>query len=401
MGTLNKETQDYIIAHIHEDVKKLALQSAKSGVDLHSALQQIEGYQTAAKKLPSWTKHTGIIYPPRISMEQCSSEKTAIYKQNVVKRILTENASDGDGIFMDLTGGFGIDFSFIAPLFKHAVYMERQEHLCQIAKHNFNLLGLSHAEILNIDSSAHPASWPNAICCYIDPARRDQQGQKTIAIEDCEPNLIELQQHLQDKAEHCLIKLSPMLDIQKAIRSLKNIAEVHAVSVQNECKELLLVINRKSPEEITFHCVNIDTLTTDFTFTRAEEDATDCHIANQLGHFLYEPNASIMKCGGFKTLATRYRLKKLHPHSHLYTSDERIDNFPGRTFSIVSEYGFGKQDLKNLQSKVKQANLTIRNFPSTVADLRKRLKLKEGGEYYLFATTTIDEKHILILCRKA
>lgn len=401
MRILNQETQDYILAHIHDDVKKLALQSVRSGVDLRLVLQQIEGYQTATRKLPSWTERTGIIYPPRISMEQCSSEKTAVYKQDVVKRILSGDVRDGHGTFMDLTGGFGIDFSFIAPLFKRAVYMERQEHLCQIAKHNFNLLGLSHAEILNIDSSADPASWPDVTCCYIDPARRDRQGQKTVAIEDCEPNLIELQQHLLEKAEHCLIKLSPMLDIQKAIRSLKNIAEVHAVSVQNECKELLLVINKEVPEEISFHCVNIDTHTTEFSFTRAEEDATDGNIANELGLFLYEPNASIMKCGGFKTLATRYGLKKLHPHSHLYTSEKRVNNFPGRTFSIVSEYGFGKQELKSLQSEVKQANLTIRNFPSTVAELRKRLKLKEGGNHYLFATTVTGERHILILCRKA
>ena len=397
---IDQNTKDFILAHINDDVKKLAFRSTANDVDIRRALQQIEGYQTAIKKLPSWTKHTDIIYPPRLSMEQCSSERTAVYKQDLVKRILSENTSVSNEVFMDLTGGFGIDFSFIAPLFKKAVYMERQEELCRIAQHNFKVLGLSHAEVLNIDSSLQPDEWPDASCCYIDPARRDTQGQKTVAIEDCEPNLISLQEALHKKTGFCLVKLSPMLDIQKALRSLKNVAEVHAVSVQNECKELLLVITKETPHEPIYHCVNLDNQTTDFSFVPSEESYAQCDIADRLGHYLYEPNTSIMKCGGFKSLSERYGVKKLHPHSHLYTSEEKVTNFPGRSFAITSVYGFNKQDIKQLLSKISQANITIRNFPGTVADLRKRLKLKEGGEHYLFATTSLD-KHLLILCNKA
>ena len=302
---------------------------------------------------------------------------------------------------MDLTGGFGIDFSFLAPLFDRAVYMERQPELCRIAAHNFKTLGLAQAEIRETDSSLSPDEWPDATCCFVDPARRDTVGRKTVAIEDCEPDLSILQEAIRRKAAFSLIKLSPMLDIRTALRTLAHVAEVHAVSVQGECKELLLIMTRQKPEKTACHCVNLGTEDPTFTFTLTEEEEAACTYSDMPGRFLYEPNASVMKCGGFRSLATRYGLRKLHPNSHLYTSDHSCKDFPGRAFAIEDCCGFGKKELKGLLNGLGQANLTVRNFPDTVAGLRKRLKLKEGGNAYLFATTLSDGRHVLLRCRKA
>lgn len=398
---LDEKTQDFIRTHQEEDVRRLALKPAPKNVDLRMALQQIEGWQTARRKLPSWAERDGILYPPRLPMEQCSSEQTARYKQALVKRLLDNNGTEAPHTLMDLTGGFGIDFSFLAPLFDRAVYMERQPELCRIAAHNFKTLGLAQAEIRETDSSLSPDEWPDAACCFVDPARRDTAGRKTVAIEDCEPDLSILQEAIRRKAAFSLIKLSPMLDIRTALRTLAHVAEVHAVSVQGECKELLLVMTRQKTEKTACHCVNLDTEAPTFTFTLTEEEEAACTYSDTPGRFLYEPNASVMKCGGFRSLATRYGLRKLHPNSHLYTSDHSCRDFPGRTFAIEDSCGFGKKELKGLLNGLRQANLTVRNFPDTVAGLRKRLKLREGGNAYLFATTLADGRHVLLRCRKA
>ena len=326
---LDEKTQDFIRTHREEDVRRLALKPAPENVDLRMALQQIEGWQTARRKLPSWAERDGILYPPRLPMEQCSSEQTARYKQALVKRLLDNDGTETPHTLMDLTGGFGIDFSFLAPLFDRAVYMERQPELCRIAAHNFKTLGLAQAEIRETDSSLSPDEWPDAACCFIDPARRDTVGRKTVAIEDCEPDLSILQEAIRRKAAFSLIKLSPMLDIRTALRTLAHVAEVHAVSVQGECKELLLVVTRQKPEKTACHCVNLDTEAPTFTFTLTEEEEVACTYSDTPGRFLYEPNASVMKCGGFRSLATRYGLRKLHPNSHLYTSDHSCKDFPG------------------------------------------------------------------------
>lgn len=393
---LNKETKDFIKVHRHDDIRRLALTSAPNGVDLKFAIQQIEGRQLAEKKLPNWAENDALIFPPRLSMEQCSSEQTAIYKRDIIQRLCSGKTDK----FTDLTGGFGIDFSFIAPIFGSATYMERQSVLCNIAQHNFSALGFTHTKVIETDSSAHPEQWEEVDCIFIDPARRDAQGRKTIAIEDCEPNLVELQDSIREKALFCLIKLSPMLDIHQALRSLQNISEVHAVSVQGECKELLFVMTRVEQESTIFHCANLGKETQTFIFTHKEEQNASCQYTAYPETYLYEPNASVMKCGGFQSIASRYNLRKLHPSAHLYTSSELIEDFPGRAFVIEDYTGFGKQELKNLLHDTKKANLTIRNFPSSVSELRKRLRIKEGGDCYLFATTTAEGEHILIKCRK-
>ena len=223
---------------------------------------------------------------------------------------------------------------------------------------------------------------------------------KTVAIGDCEPDLAALQEAIRRRSRFCLVKLSPMLDIGEALRALPHTAEVHAVSVQGECKELLLVMTRTTPEHVAFHCVNLDSGQPEFCFTPAEEEQAACSWAETPGRFLYEPNPSLMKCQPFRCLAARYGLRKFHPNSHLYTADEWRENFPGRTFVVEAACGFGKRELRDMLKDLRQANLTVRNFPATVATLRQRLKLKEGGDTYLFATTTADGHHVLLRCHK-
>lgn len=397
---LNEETYRYIQTHRNEDVRQLALKPAPEQVDLRMALQQIEGWQTALHKLPSWATADRLLFPPRISMEQCSSEATARYKQQTLRRLLHLKENEKSGLFIDMTGGFGIDFSFLAPLFSRAVYMERQSVLCRIASHNFKVLGLKHAEVCETDSSLHPEQLPECDCCFIDPARRDTAGRKTVAIEDCEPDLTVLQDSLRQKARITLVKLSPMLDIPTALKTLRHISEVHIVSVLGECKELLLAMTQDTPQDTVCHCVNLETSQPDFTFTLSGENASTCRYAELPMQYLYEPNASVMKGKGFQSLATSYGMEKLHPNSHLYTSEEPCPDFPGRIFRIEVYAGFGKKEQKALLGGIRQANLTVRNFPNTVAELRKRLKLKEGGDTFLFATTLSDGTHVLIRCRK-
>lgn len=400
---INEETQAFIRDHCHDDVRKLALKRAPEGVDLRQALQQIEGRQMAEKKLPSWTEKDGLWFPPRLSMEQCSSEQTARYKRELVVRLLCLDEGDLAGTMADFTGGFGIDFSFLAVLFRRAVYMERQSELCRIARHNFKILGLDMAEVCEGDSSECPQEWQEAALYYIDPARRDVAGRKTVAIEDCTPDLTLLQDDMLGKARFCLVKLSPMLDIHAALRSLKHVCEVHAVCVQGECKELLLVMSaHQAADSVAYHCADIGSegKVKSLVFTEKEEREASCNYVAEVGCYLYEPNAAILKCGGFRVLAVRYGLCKLHPNSHLYTSDVLCKDFPGRVFRVERVSGFGKQELGEMLKGIPKANLAVRNFPETVVVLRKRLHLKEGGDIYLFATTLNDGRRVMIRCRK-
>ena len=398
---MNGQTLDFIQRNRLGDVRELALKKAPEGVELPLALQQIEGWQTARRKLPSWTEKEELWYPPRLSMEQCSSEQTALYKRDVIKRLLQLADGETGGTMMDLTGGFGIDFSFMAPLFTRAVYMERQAVLCRIARHNFDVLQLKQAEVCETDSATHPEEWPDADLCFIDPARRDGAGHKTVAIADCTPDLTRLQEAIRQKARLSLIKLSPMLDTKAALHALRGIQEVHAVCVQGECKELLLVMSREDHTPTTFHCANIEAEgTSSFVFTVEEETNALCTYADTPGRYLYEPNAAILKCGGYRSLSARLGLQKLHPNSHLYTSDHLCTSFPGRTFRIEAISDFGKKELRQALQGLSRANLTVRNFPATVADLRKRLRLQEGGDIYLFATALNNGLHALIRCRK-
>ena len=390
---LSPETLRFIEENARADVRSLALQAKKyPQVDMAMAVVQIAGRQIAEAKVPSWHQVEGLLYPKHLSMEQCSSEATAIYKAGLV---------EGE-TFADLTGGFGIDCSFLSRKFKQADYVERQSELCELAKHNFPLLGLSIG-VHNEDGVEYLKQMQPVDCLFLDPARRDGHGGKTVAISDCEPDVSALEDLLVEKAQTVMIKLSPMLDLSLALKALRFVKEVHIVSVNNECKELLLILQKlKSASEIIIHCEQI-TGTGEhqhYTFTQEQERTSDCPLATEVGAYLYEPNASILKAGAYRSLTQTYGVKKLHTSSHLYTSSHLVEDFPGRRFRVEAVSGFGKKELKDFLQGLEKANLTIRNFPSSVAELRKRLKLKEGGEDYLFATTLVDESKVLIKCKK-
>lgn len=395
--TLDDTTLRFIEEHRHDDVRRLALQTGRfPDVDVPQALVQIAGRQAAEVKVPSLAAVTGVLYPPHLSMEQCSSEATARYKASLV---------EGDSL-TDLTGGFGIDCCFLSRHFRHVTYVERQASLCQLARHNFPLWGVPHVQV----ECAEAADWLQTMDAtdwiFLDPARRDQAGGKTVAISDCEPNLLDLEEQLLQKAPHLLVKLSPMLDGGQACAELRHVRELHIISVGGECKELLLILERGAlldPTDVEIHAVNLlpDGRTHSLCFTRRSEQDAPCQYAAMPEAYLYEPHASLLKGGAFRTLSHRYQVKKLHPNSHLYTSDTFCPDFPGRTFQVEAFAGFGKRDLKALLSGLRQANLTIRNFPSSVADLRRRLHLADGGDTYLFATTLSGEHKVLLRCRKA
>lgn len=448
----HQDTWDFIRKHAQDDVRKLALKRPTNpNVDLKEALVQIEGYQTARKKLPLWAENPQLVYPPRISMEQCSSETTALYKQQVVRRLL--QGLSGPLSMADMTGGFGIDFSYLAPLFDRAYYIEQQEILCRIAKHNLKVLGLKQAEVLHGDGVERMPEQAPLTLVFIDPARRDQQGKKTVALSDCTPDLSAIQERIRSCSRFCMAKLSPMLDIHQALQELKGVIEVHVVSVDNECKELLLILasgetentteiatagkrqetdgnlasetdkteeavanklenastssiseqsNVKKPAETRIFCVNLQKGEQQtFEYTAQEEASAEAVYTDQPGAYLYEPNTSLLKAGAYKCLCARFGVRKLHPNSHLYTSDTLCADFPGRRFRVTGSRTFSKQDLKQIARDIPQANITIRNFPSTVQELRKKLKIKEGGDRYLFVTTLKNEQHIILECLKA
>lgn len=397
--TLTEETLQFIRLHRIDDVRSLALQAGRHpGVNMPAAVTQIAGWQAARTKIPTWAATDGILYPPHLSMEQCSSELTADYKAAIVAQAGGERHS-----LTDLTGGFGIDFSALAAEFERADYVERQEILCELARHNFPLLGLKHATVHQADATEYlqgmePVSW-----LFLDPARRDGHGGKTVAIADCEPDVAQLEPLLLAKAGRVLLKLSPMLDLAQALHTLKHVVQAHVVAVGGECKELLLVLAADAalhPDEVPICCVNLPAAANVFTFSRQEEQNAPCIYADAPRAYLYEPHAALLKAGAFRSLASIYKVEKLHPNSHLYTSDTPVEGFPGRTFRIDGWGGFGKREVKELLKGEKKANLTVRNFPASVAELRKRLKLSEGGNIYLFATTLADGQKVLIRCSK-
>lgn len=388
---MNKATKDFIREHADADVRQLALQAKKNPeVDLTYALEQIAGRQKAKMKLPSWAKIDEMVYPPHISMEQCSSELTAKYKAEIVPC---------GNCLVDLTGGFGVDFSFIAKKFKHAVYVERQNHLCAIASENFRLLGLDNAEVVNADGIDYLHQMDHADLVFIDPARRDDHGGRTYGIADCTPNVLEVMDELMQKTDMLLLKLSPMLDWRKAVRDLGGASEVHIVSVDNECKELLIMVSH-DVQPIKVVCVNLLSNGERDVFEFDDTESTPMHQKISSKTYLFEPNASIMKAGCFDEIQARFPVAQLDNNSHLFVSDHEITDFPGRRFKIEHVTSMNKRELKEALTGIDRANITVRNFPVSVAELRKKLKLKDGGDVFIFATTVAKEGHQLFICRK-
>lgn len=386
MIEVNQSTLDYIRQHADEDVRQLALRGHKCpDVDLQYALEQIAGRQKARTKLPSWAAIDGIVYPPHLSMEQCSSEVTARYKASIAGK---------GALFVDLTAGFGVDMALISQGFQKAVHVERQPQLCAISSENFRLLGLNHIEVVCGDGVAYLHTMRHADLLFIDPARRDVHGGRTYDISDCTPNVLEILDEMLEKADRVMIKLSPMLDWRKAVADLGKVNEVHIISVDNECKELLLILS-KTKKPLRVFCVNNDEC-----FEVVEGISSQPRPLPQDMRYLYEPNASVMKAGCFDLIEQRFGVVQLERNSHLFVSDKEISGFPGRQFLIEKRTSMNKRELKAALADVDQANITVRNFPMSVAELRKRLKLKEGGDVYIFATTISDEGHQLLVCRK-
>jgi len=451
---MNQATQDFIRQHQDDDVRQLAFLGSKyPEVDMPFALDQIRGRKMARVKLPRWASLEGIIYPPHISMEQCSSESTALYKAELAARLLglpasssgIEMKAENEIEFVDLTGGFGVDFSYIAArLGVKSMYVERQAHLCEAAKENFERLGLKNAIVKNGDGievlhsflpkKDDAASADDSLgiiygqplsllktklglkLIFIDPARRDDAGNKVVSLKDCTPDVTVLQEEMLSKADYVIIKLSPMLDWHRAISELSHVREVHIISVNNECKELLLVLSARNMGDmeassadgevkhagnLRIYCVND---AQSFVCNELDMESSPVRIAPPVleeMQYLYEPNASLMKAGCFCVLSERYGARMLSKNSHLFVSREPIAAFPGRSFRIIAISSFNKKELKRHLSGITKANIATRNFPLSVAELRKRLKLKDGGETYIFATTLSDESHVLVITEKA
>jgi len=399
-------TQEFITQNLNADIRELALRHAgRTDIDLPYALDQIAGRRTAQTKLPLWAATDGIIYPPHISMEQCSSEQTAMYKAEVAQRLIAElpvppALPTPQRTLIDLTGGFGVDFSFLAPMFDKAVYIERQSHLCDLSQHNMAALGVTQAETVCGDCAQIIGEISHATLIYADPARRSASGGRTFAISDCTPDVLAMKETLLDKADFTMLKLSPMLDWRKAAADMgSHVGEVHIVSAGNECKELLLIMSRKFTGLERIYCVN-DDQTFSFAPSQTSQQSQTSQLPPTPPAYLYEPNASLMKAGCFALIAQRYACRTVSRDSHLFLSSEPIPSFPGRGFAIRAITTMNKRELKAALGGTGRANVSVRNFPMTADALRKKLKLKDGGDTYIFGTTTADSRHVLIICEK-
>ena len=387
---MNDITRQFIRENLNADVPTLALKKAPVGTDVSLALRQIEARQLLRKKVPSWSENEDLLFPAHLSIEQCSSEAAARYKANLL----------AGETFVDLTGGLGIDTYYISRHFQLADYVERQTELCDMARHNFAVLN-ADVKVWNETAEAYLNHCEYKDCIFIDPARRDEYGRKTVSIADCTPDVAALQDLLLEKAGKVMIKLSPMLDISKALEELRHVREVHVVAVANECKELDVVLERGHQGEPQFICVNLLTEQPELRFTMDEERHCSGKLAESVLDYLYEPNPALMKAGCYKLLTTRFDVFKLHKNSNLYTSKQYVPDFPGRAFKVEGWALYNKKVKQTLLSDVEKASVAVRNFPLSVAELRKSLKLSDGDETYLFATTLKGEKKVVIRTKKA
>ena len=457
-------TAEFIREYRERDIRQLALQANRfPDVDMPYALDQIQGWQIARRKLPKWAACDGVIFPPHLSMEQCSSEPTAQYKLNLAmewtcrvesselrvesserevesSELRVENSAEGvdnsseqpatlnsqlstlnsqfsilnsqltthnchASCMTDLTGGFGVDFSFTSCAFAAATYVERNEQLCHIVEHNLPLLGLNNATVVCADAVEYLSTVEPQTMLFLDPARRDEHGAKTVMLADCTPDVVQLLPKLLEKSRFTMLKLSPMLDWHKAVDDLQGaVREVHIVSVGGECKELLLVLSKVVESELKVYCADLSTASDTsslFVYTPGSSaPVANSKLKTQNSKFVHEPNASIMKAGCFDELAAAYGVSPVSRNSHLFLSDEPVEAFPGRSFVVERVTTMNKGELRKALVGIEKANIATRNFPLTVAELRKRLKIKDGGDVYIFATTTAEGEHLLLISRK-
>ena len=405
---MNAATRDFIEKHLKDDVRQLALQKFPDDVDKMLVLNQIEARQLLSKKVPSWASNPDLLFPKHLSIEQCSSELTAKYKASII---------EGGDTFVDLTGGLGIDSYFLSKKFKTSYYVENQKELCELAEHNFGVLGRK-IKVVNSDAESYlndlTSRRDNAcVVLYLDPARRDIYNRKMVSLHDCSPDVVKIVETFPETSPHkpsFLIKASPMLDISLITSELQNISEIHIVSVKNECKEILIKIEPGFDGEIKYFCVDLNPVGTRhalspqdamvFQFVESEEKSAIPSFSSTVKNYLYEPNSSLMKSGAFKLISQRFGIEKLHVNSHLYTSDNLIFDFPGRIFEVVGFALFNKKIKKELLNDITDASVATRNFPLSANELRKALNLKESDKNFVFGTTLMGEKKVVILAKK-
>lgn len=376
----------FIQKNLNKKLSEVALLLSRNpSLDKEYIINQINGIQKSKAKIPSFYENPNIIYPTGLSLEQCSSEKTATYKSS----ILTGKT------LIDLTGGFGIDSYFFSRKM-HVTYLEPDKNLFEIVKQNF--------EVLNPTIDCYHSTCENFIetttqtydIAYIDPSRRNAND-RVYKLKDCSPDVIDLLPKLLKITKKVLIKTSPLLDIKQTLHDLENVSKVWVVSVENECKEVLYCVENKLNHNPEIAAVNLDKINTEFSFTFDEEKVSEVQYSLPQ-KFLYEPNSSILKSGGFRCVAQRYKINKLNTNTHLYTSEKLLENFQGRTFSIQAVIDFQYKSFKTLN--IKKANVSVRNFPDNIEQIKKKLKLNDGGEIYLFATRNIENNPVLIITKK-
>lgn len=385
---LSVEIQEFINLNLNVDVTKLALQKNRfPNSDWTSILNQIASKQKAKTKLPAWFNTTNIYYPAKISIEQTSSEKTAEYKSKLIS---------GNKL-IDVTGGFGVDDFYFAKRINQVVHCEINEGLSQIVDYNLERLNVKNIRCIAGDSSAtleklnQEFDW-----IYIDPSRRNDAKGKVFMLKDCLPNVPDLLDFYFDFAPNIMIKTAPILDISAGLSELKNVKSIHIVALENEVKELLWILEKNYSGNITIATSNLAKETSEkFSFELGSNAVSNFSLPKK---YLFEPNAAIMKSGGFDEISDQFKLEKLHQHSHLYTS-ENLMYFPGRVFEIESSFEYNKLNMR-AQLEHKKANITTRNFPETVENIRKKWKINDGGNQYCFFTTDMNNDKIVLLCSK-
>ena len=386
----------FIQAHLSDDPDRLLLSASRyPEIDMPFVVAQITARRQIKEKLPTWYQQEQLLFPAKIAAEQCSSEQTALYKQQLV----TE-----EDTLCDLTGGLGIDSYYFSRRVKQVYYIERFPSYCEVARANMATLGARNVAVLVGDSTQWLDQLPAIDVFYVDPARRGEGNKRMFALSDCEPDLTQLLPRLLAKAPRVIAKLSPMADLRQTLALLPTTQAIHILSVKNECKELLFVIGREPRESaVPIHCVHLTKQAASdecFVCSLEAEQQAASHLATTLRRYLYEPNASVLKAGAFKQVACQFPVEKLQVSSHLYTSDHYLDRFPGRRFEVDEVIPFHSKSCKQLAGQSLQANVTTRNFPLTVEALRKKCRIREGGDIYLFATTGPKEEKLLIRTHK-
>ena len=385
---LTEAEKVFIKTHLNDEVTSLLLQAKKyPNLNIPDLVWQIKTRQKAKTKISEWFENEDIIFPKMLSVEQSSSEITAKFKANLLK---------GETL-IDLTGGMGVDMAYMSKNFKKAIYIERNAELLNVTRYNFEQLKILNTDFVNIDSLYFlEKNTTNFSWIYLDPHRRDDTGNKVVSLQDCEPNILEIKDFLFTKTENILLKSSPMLDINLAVIELENVINIYVVAVENEVKEVLFHLQKDYQGEAQYYAINLPN--DRFIFKKSEEKNAVIKMGSPQ-QYLYEPNAAILKAGGFRIIAQRFDLQKIAPHSHLYTSTDLVKNFQGRIFKIEGVCKLDKKEITHYLPKNK-ANITIRNFPLSVKQIREKLKLSEGGYTYLFATMDAKNQKIVIVCKK-